>query len=235
MANRFLISFRQLLLLLHIIVLSYVHSAHAQVLDVAEAVDNPVVSTFTDRGGLSSHTAVYPRPAQIGDRTGTFQPGDAVRITIWREPQLSADYSISSNGTVQLPLIGKVQVKGLTTLSLTSFLKAEYGAYLREPDIQVVPLMRVAVLGGVGSPGLYRVEPESSLWDLLATAGGPIRGRSREMHILRGGRVVIKDILGAYERGDSLVDVGIRSGDQIMVPTKEKFGIRRRSGVFTAE
>ena len=171
---------------------------------------------------------------QLAERTGTFQPGDAVRITIWREPQLSGDFSISSNGTVQLPLIGKVQVQGLTTMSLSSFLKAEFGAYLREPDIQVVPLIRVSVLGGVGKPGLFRAEPESSLWDLIAEAGGPVRGRVKDMRVLRSGKVVIKDILTAYERGDSLLDIGIRTGDQITVPTNPKFSFSDVLRITTA-
>lgn len=155
-----------------------------------------------------------------------FQPGDAVRIQIWelyeeerRNLNLSNDYPINAEGYIIMPLIGEVKVKGLTAYELMQYLEERFKAYLRNPFVYVRPLIRVTMQGAFNQPGSYRVDPSSSLWDLVALAGGPDRGCDlRGMWVERGGKVVIDELLNSFERGYSLEDVGIESGDQIMAP-----------------
>jgi protein involved in polysaccharide export with SLBB domain len=149
----------------------------------------------------------------------TFEPGSAIQVTIWQEPDLSGNFSIDSQGYVILPLIGKVNVSKMTTESLEGYLKEEYSSYLRNPIIETLPLIRVSVLGNVRYPGLYRVEHDRPLWDVIAMAGGPTeRGDVTRTFVMRGGKVVNKNLLPAYEEGISLREVGILSGDQVVVP-----------------
>jgi len=157
-----------------------------------------------------------------GSRDVTFAPGSAIQVTIWQEPDLSGDFSIDSRGYVILPLIGKVNVSRFTPESLESYLQEEYASYLRNPIIQTLPLIRVSVLGYVREPGLYRVEPDRPLWDVIAMAGGPSdRGDVTRMFVSRQGLVRIESLLDAYEEGISMREVGIESGDQIIVPTRK--------------
>jgi protein involved in polysaccharide export with SLBB domain len=155
-----------------------------------------------------------------------FQPGDAVRIQIWelyeeerRNLNLSNDYPINADGYIIMPLIGEVKVKGLTAYELMQYLEERFRAYLRNPFVYVRPLIRVTMQGAFNRPGSYRVDPASSLWDLVALADGPDRGCDLEgMWVERGGKVVIDELLNSFEKGYSLEDVGIESGDQIMAP-----------------
>ena len=157
-----------------------------------------------------------------------FQPGDAVRIQIWelyeeerRNLNLSNDYPINAEGYIIMPLIGEVKVKGLTSYELMQYLEERFRAYLRNPFVYVRPLIRLVLQGAFNRPGAYRVDPSSSLWDLVALAGGPDRGCDLQaMWVERGGRVVIDDLLNSFEKGFSLEDVGIESGDQIMAPQR---------------
>ena len=171
-------------------------------------------------GGAGEKTEKIPMrlyPNQDSDYT--FTPGSAIQVTIWQEPELSGDFSIDSQGYVILPLIGKVNVTRFTSESLEGYLEEEYASFLRNPMVQTLPLIRVSVLGNVRLPGLYRVEPDRPLWDVIALAGGPTeRGDVTRLLVMRGRQVINKDLLVAYEEGVSLKEVGIESGDQIVVP-----------------
>lgn len=157
-----------------------------------------------------------------------FQPGDAVRIQIWelyqeerRGLNLSADYPINPEGFIIMPLIGEVRVKGLTIYELMQSLEEKYSAYLMNPYIYVRPLIRITMQGAFNRPGAYRIDPQHSLWDLVARADGPTsRCDLRRITVERGGKVVIRNLLKSFEKGYSLEEIGIESGDQIRAPNR---------------
>lgn len=163
-----------------------------------------------------------------------FQPGDAVRIQVWelfqegqRNLNLSADYPINPDGNIIMPLIGQVRVKGLTVFELMQTLEEKLKAYLRNPYVSVRPLIRIVLQGAFNRPGSYRADPSSSLWDLIAQAGGPNASANlKNMSAERGGKTVIKKLLKAFEEGHSLEEVGIESGDQIIVPARRGFDLQ---------
>ena len=157
-----------------------------------------------------------------------FQPGDAVRIQIWeryeeipRNLNLSRDYPINPEGYIIMPLIGEVKVNGLTVYELMQLLEEKFKAYLKNPYVDVRPLIRVTMQGAFNRPGAYRVDPQSSLWDLVELAAGPRMDCDlKRMSVERGGKVVIKRLLNSFEKGYSLEEVGIETGDQIIVPRR---------------
>ena len=169
-----------------------------------------------------------------------FQPGDAVRIKIWQLYQgntqnrdISGDYTIKPDGNIILPLVGKVRIKGLTDYELEQTLKDKYSEYLKNFYVSVQPLIRLTLQGAFIRPGAYRVPPSSSLWDVVALAGGPQRNCNLEgLRVERGGKVVIKKLLGSFEQGVSLEEVGIESGDQIIAPRKNELNMAFLVGII---
>lgn len=157
-----------------------------------------------------------------------FQPGDAVRIRVWelyqggnRNLDLNGDYAINTEGIIIMPIIGEIRIKGLTQYELMQLLEDKLKAYLRNPYVYVRPLIRVTMQGAFNRPGSYRVDPSASLWDLVRLAGGPRANCDlRKIEVERGGKVIIKNLLESFEEGYSLEEVGIESGDQIMVPQR---------------
>lgn len=155
-----------------------------------------------------------------------FQPGDAVRIQVWelyqrenRNLPLSGDYPINPDGMIIMPFLGEIKVKGMTNYELMQLLKEKFSNYLNDPYIYVRPLIRITMQGAFNRPGAYRADPASSFWDLVQQAGGPETNCDlRKMRVERGGKVVIKKLLNSFEKGYSLDDVGIESGDQIIAP-----------------
>lgn len=164
-----------------------------------------------------------------------FYPGDAVRISVIeldRSPDrktidINGDYTINSMGQIMLPIVGMVKVVGYDRIGLSKQLVELYSPYLREPYISTTPLIRVTLMGAFNRPGAYRINPESSLWQLVEMAEGPKENCDlNSIRIERGGKVVIKNLLSQFERGYSLQDIGVRSGDQIFAETRSSFGLR---------
>jgi protein involved in polysaccharide export with SLBB domain len=146
-----------------------------------------------------------------------LRPGDVVRLRIWREPDLSGDFSVDESGHVVLPKLGPVAVDVMSRDSLRRSLLASYAAYLRNPSIDVVLLRRVNVGGAVKNPGLYSVDPTMTIADALALAGGATgEGRRDRVDLIRGGDKLLVKLDPATRLGAT----PIRSGDQLYVPQR---------------
>jgi polysaccharide export outer membrane protein len=156
-----------------------------------------------------------------------FKPGDGVRIRVWdlyqkrNTTDLNNDYPINPEGFIVMPLIGEIRVKGVTPHELQKELQKKFQAYLDMPYVLVSPLIRITLQGAFNKPGVYFVEPSSSVWNAIALADGP-NGQCNlaKMRVERGGKVAISSgtFFKAYESGTSLEEAGVESGDQIIGP-----------------
>lgn len=170
-----------------------------------------------------------PRTAPARDTVRSLEPGDIVRLRIWREPDLSGDFIVDETGVVVFPKIGPLRVTGASTETLKDTLVRSFQVYLRNLSIDVVLLRRVNVLGAVRNPGLYPVDPTMTLADVIAAAGGATpQGRSDRVELLRDGRTVTAGL----NAGVRMADLRIRSGDQLFVP--ERSWASRNSGIIAA-
>lgn len=161
-------------------------------------------------GGSASNSAGDVAPA----RTVGLRPGDAIRVQVWREEDLSGEFIVDQTGHVVLPLVGPKDVTGVPIDSLQAALVSDYRRYLENPSITVTALQRIAVLGEVRQPGLYPVDPTFTVTEALALAGGVApSGDQGDIRLVRDG-VVIRQTLDQSVRMGSLA---LRSGDQIVV------------------
>jgi polysaccharide export outer membrane protein len=140
-----------------------------------------------------------------------------VKVDVWREPDYTRDYVVDPRGLINLPQIGALRVAGRSPDWLTDTITAGYRRVLANPTISVTVLMRVSVSGEVGHPGLFPVDPTTTVGDLLALAGGPtpLANRNR-IQLVRNGRVIVTS-LGA---GTVLQRSPVQSGDQLFVPQR---------------
>jgi polysaccharide export outer membrane protein len=147
-------------------------------------------------------------------------PGDAVRIQVWREADLSGTFTVDERGFVTLPLLGEREVNGLEPSALRATLLSGYEEYLQNPSIEVTILRRINVLGEVRSPGLYPVDPTISLADAIALAGGiTTTGDPNKIQLVRDDEVIIRGV----DQAAAISASDIRSGDQIVVGQKSWF------------
>ena len=102
------------------------------------------------------------QPVQDSDKL-VLMPGDILRVVIWREEDLSGDFQVDQDGTLVLPLLGKLQVDDRAWNIVKDDLMQNYLRELRNPSIELVPFRIVYVLGEVHLPGRYNVHPVLTL------------------------------------------------------------------------
>ena len=147
----------------------------------------------------------------------TLRPGDILRVDVWGQQQFSGQFLVDETGHLQYPVIGDIEVSNLTVAELRERMRQGLEQIFKSPFVTVAPLFRMAVLGEVRQPGLYTVDPTLSVLDVVAMAGGPSpSGNMNRIRLLRAGR----EQQLSFGQGRSLQEMGVRSGDQIVVARK---------------
>ncbi len=82
-------------------------------------------------------------------------------------------YVVDQNGDIDMPVLGRLHVEGMSTLELKNELVKRISADVEDPIVRVELVnFRVKVLGEVKQPGMYKVSRENyTLLDALAEAG----------------------------------------------------------------
>lgn len=68
--------------------------------------------------------------------------GDELQISVVDQPGLSSDVEVRSDGTVVLPLVNELRVKGLTADELEKTLRTQLAKFVKEPRVHVLILPR---------------------------------------------------------------------------------------------
>ncbi len=101
---------------------------------------------------------------------------DILKITVWRDPELSGIKGVRPDGKITMPLIGDLQASGLTPDRLTAQLKQSLSEYVKEPEITVeviqVNSKRYNVAGEVNRPGPYPLVVQKTVFEAINDAGG---------------------------------------------------------------
>ncbi len=160
-------------------------------------------------------------------------PGDLLEVSVIGNDDLSRVPTVQTNGAVTMPLLGEVQVAGLTVAEIqrkvTSLLEKDY---LVSPQVEVkvreFHSQYVSVVGEVNTPGRKPLRGRTRLFDALIEAGGFKATASGEIVITRtdgtfdgGGRALKVRISGAATPQDTVnLELPLRSGDIITASPK---------------
>lgn len=157
----------------------------------------------------------------VSDSTLALRPGDVIKIQVFQHEDLSGEFPIDENYNLLFPVMGEISVRGMSVQELRTRIRSELGRLFTQPFVAVIPLFRVAVLGEVVRPGLYSVDPTLTVYDLVALAGGPLRtANQRDLRLIRSGELYPLQLEAAAIARSTIRELGVRSGDQIMVPRK---------------
>lgn len=154
--------------------------------------------------------------------------GDDIRILVFQNPDLTTEARVSENGKISFPLIGEVQIGGLSVgeaeKRIASALKD--GGFVQQPQVNIVLVAvrgsQVSVLGQVNRPGRFPLETLNvRVSDILAAAGG-VTPAGDDIAILTGqrdGKPFRKeiDIPALYLGGKMDNDIVLAAGDSIYV------------------
>jgi len=121
--------------------------------------------------------AVPPKPAEATRGDYAVGSGDVLEVTVFGNEDLSRVCTVQTNGSISYPLLGEVQVAGLTVAEIqrkiTNLLEKDY---LVKPQVEVkvreYQSQFVSVVGEVNSPGRKPLRGRTRLIDILTEAGG---------------------------------------------------------------
>jgi polysaccharide export outer membrane protein len=117
-------------------------------------------------------------------------PKDLLEITVFELPELNQTVRVSEDGSISLPLLGRVEIEGLTKEALERKLadlleekylkKARVIIFIKEYQSK-----RVSVIGAVGKPGMYELIGRVFLLEMISQAGGLTDRAGSELYVLR--------------------------------------------------
>ncbi len=154
--------------------------------------------------------------------------GDAIKLFVYEglfpisnEKFLSnfhdKEFIVDGAGDIYLFSMGKLKVAGQTAPTIAEMIKEKFKPFAKDPQVIVVPLVRLEFRGGFQEPGMYRMNLNKSFWEALNEVGGLSGSRLEDVYIEREGEILYEDFFDAFYRGSSLFELGIRSGDKIAV------------------
>jgi len=200
-------------------------------------------------GAMTSLQAQVPAQAAPPNADYRLGPGDAIGVQVFQSPDLSVDARVSENGVISYPLVGSVQLGGLSIAEAEQKIAdaLRSGGYVRSPQVNIILRQvrgnQVAVLGQVNRPGRFPLETfNTRVSDMLAAAGGVTPGGD-DVLILTGQRQGqafrrVIDIPGLFLNQKPEEDVVLAGGDTLYVnkaPVFYIYGQAQRPGPYRIE
>lgn len=191
-----------------------------------------LMTSVTLAGGIQDEVNSF-------DASGLIQlgPGDSVRIEVYGQPAMTTTVYVGDDGTIRVPLVDHpVTVSGLSAVNAGKKVEEalKVGGYLNDPHVTLALLQsrsqRVAVMGKVHKPDRYTIDPKTTLFDLLAQAGGITEDGANYAYLLRadvpgGPQKIVAKLGGFTSASESVPMQSLQGGDTLFVPPAEKFYI----------
>ncbi len=175
--------------------------------------------------------------------------GDAIRVSVYQNPDMTLETRVSEDGTVNYPLVGSLALGRLDIAAAEARVAKALKdvGFIKQPQVNISLLTirgnKVAVLGQVNRPGSYPLETfNTRISQMLAEAGGLAAGGADQVIVTgtRDGRPFRNevDIDTLYRRDRPDLDIPVAGGDTVYVPRAATFyiyGEVARPGTYRIE
>jgi len=163
-------------------------------------------------------------------------PRDLLEIKVFELPELNQTVRISEDGSITLPLLGKVAVGGLSKDAVEKKIAALLEEkYVKNPQVSVFireyQSRLVAVIGAVEKPGMYELVGTRTLLQMISQAGGFKETAYNQLYVLRGEgpngvtNTVAIDLEDLLINGNEKLNIPILPNDVINVPVDKTISI----------
>ena len=155
--------------------------------------------------------------------------GDVLKITVYDHDDLTTTVRISGEGAINLPLIGQLDVKGLTLSEISQKIAALFAdGYIIDPQVNIFiqdfRSKKAFIMGEVNKPGLHVLHGSTTFLELLSAAGGLTKNAGDKAIIKRKSsspdideRIITIDLKSLIEKGDTSMDIPIMDSDSIYI------------------
>ena len=174
---------------------------------------------------LGPSALIAQNPAPTAAAT-TLEPGDTIRIIVWRKPEFSGDFVIGQDGTITHPLYRAIKVGGVPIPQAEDNIRRFLSQYDQNPQFVMEPLISVAVSGEVPRPSVFAVQPKTSIAEAVARAGGTTNsGNRNKIRVFRGEANGSRRefYVNLQDPDDPIGRAPVHSGDQIIVDKSHSF------------
>lgn len=153
---------------------------------------------------------------------------DLLKIDVWRQPELSVEVPVRSDGMISVPLLDDVQAAGLRPQELKEVVSRELSEYVTAPDVTIIVLAMnsrfISVIGEVMRSSRIPLTQDLRVLEAITQAGGYTTFADKsDVRIVRrqpdGSEVEYRFDYNAYIRGRAAgTNIRLRPGDTIIVP-----------------
>lgn len=174
---------------------------------------------------LNNYGLSYAKPDPAEGKEYRISVNDLLEINVYQEPDLTKTVRVAVDGNISYPLLGSIQVKGLTAKELeteiTNLLKEDF---LVNPQVSVFVKehAKISVLGQVRKPGSYELMAGLTVMDAIALAGGfTEKANSTDIKLVRQKgeekETIALNAEEIVEQGHKERDVELEPGDLVIV------------------
>lgn len=191
---------------------------------------------ITMLGAAVAGVALFVSLCASDSRADTYRlhSGDQINVVVYGDTSLTGNQTVLPDGSIGLPLVGRVYVSGQTTDQAARTIASALQKYVRHPVVTVSVTQQgpvnVLVLGNVKTPGKYALAPAGSmLTDAIAAAGGigPVDGPFPDARIATasgtGAKTVPLDKL--LHQGDLSQNTPLEDGAVVYIPSPISFNV----------
>lgn len=178
----------------------------------------------------------------------TLGPGDRIKVDIYQVQDYSGEYTVLVDGTLSLPLIGSLQVGGLTLAETTQMVTKGYGRYLRRPIATVTLIsprpLKIAIAGEINRPGSYTLtlnkeQKFPTVTELIQQAGGITTVADLNQVKIRRNyqgqqQIFNVNLWQLLQTGILNQDLTLRDGDSVFIPTVDKIDVAQTRQLTSA-
>jgi len=174
---------------------------------------------------------VAPAPPKLGVPSASVvaenlsvASGDTLIVEIYGEKDLSGKFQVSAQGTIDYPLIGRLQVGGLSQPQVASMIRDRLAAgYLKNPFVRVFAegyqqKLKIFVWGQVAKAGTFPFLNAMTVIEAITLAGGltPLADRNGIIvtRVERGKELRVPAPMGAGQSSN----LALKAGDVVFVP-----------------
>jgi polysaccharide biosynthesis/export protein len=147
-----------------------------------------VAQSGADQDAAKTDTAAGAIAATTGNDY-KIGPDDALKISVWKEPDLTEALPVRPDGKISMPLLGDVVAAGLTPGELGASITDKLKKYIADPRVTVVVTAmnsrRIFVTGEVVHTGAMPLLPHMTVLQALSAAGFTQFANVKGIYVLR--------------------------------------------------
>jgi polysaccharide export outer membrane protein len=135
------------------------------------ALSGPAVSSAESPANQPDSNKAAP-----ADPSYIIGSADILEIQVWKEPDFSRQALVRPDGKITLPLVGDLQVSGMTTMALKELLTEKLKDFIDSPEVTVILVesrsKNFYIIGKVTQPGTYPLMKDMTVLQAISVAGG---------------------------------------------------------------